>query len=121
MARQKHHSGNWGGARPNSGPKKGNVNRMTQKAIEMVEGSKMHPLQYLLDVLSNSESPAKDRLTAAQACLPYCLTRLSSAEINVNGSLSDESEDMLVNRLLSAQNQLVALGLSVIDAEPVND
>jgi hypothetical protein len=121
MARKSHHSSNWGGKREGSGRKLGGRNRMTQKALDMVAESDIHPLQYLLSVVSDKEAPRKDRLNAAQAVLPYCLTRLATTEINVNHSLSEESEEALVNRLMAAQNQLIRLGVSVIDSKAVNE
>jgi hypothetical protein len=120
MARKAHHSPNWGGKREGSGRKLGGKNRMTQKALEMVAESDLHPLQYLLSVVSDTEAPRKDRLNAAQAVLPYCLTRLATTEINVSHSLSEETEEALVNRLLNAQDQLIKLGVSVIEAKAVN-
>lgn len=121
MPRLPHHSSNYGGARPGSGRPKGTVTRLTERALEMAEKSKIHPFEYLLSIVSNKHAPQKDRINAAQAALPYCLTRLSSAEVNVNHALSDESEQALVNRLLSAQNQLVQLGMSVIESQAVNE
>ena len=122
MARLPHHSKNWGGKRPNSGCRGNNTgpNRMTKKAIAMAESANIHPFDYLLTVVADKTAQQRDRLSAAQAALPYCLTRLSSTEVNIKHALSDESEDMLVNRLLSAQNQLVELGLSVIEGEVVS-
>jgi hypothetical protein len=90
---------------------------MTQKAIDMAEKAKIHPFEYLLSVVCDKSAAKKDRLNAAQAALPYCLTRLSSTEINVNTDLSEQSKEDIVNRLLSVNNQLAELGFNVINGE----
>ena len=81
----------------------------------------VHPVDFLLDMLADTNLTMKERRAAAQSLLPYVATRLATTEVNVSGSLSDESEASLLNRLVSGQGQLVQLGLSVIEAEPVNE
>lgn len=120
MARQPHHSKNWGGARPNSGRPKGSKDRDALTAIQKAAEAEVHPFDYLLSVVADKNAPQKMRVQAATVALPYCQARLSSTEVNIRHELTDESEEMLVSRLLSAQSQLVRLGLSVVESEAVN-
>ena len=107
MARLAHHSRNYGGARPNSGPKKGSVHRMTERALEIVAESDIHPLEYLLSVMTDESQPTKLRTDAATSCLPYCLSRLSSTEISITNEMDNLSDDEIKLRLEAVSSQLL--------------
>jgi hypothetical protein len=119
MTRISHHSSYWGGKRPGSGRKRGNVNRLTKETLEKASIAECHPVDFLLEMVADKSLTMRERGAAAQSLLPYVATRLSSAEIHINGSLSDEPEEQLVSRLLTAQNQLVEMGYSVLEGEAV--
>ena len=115
MARQAHHSRNWGGARPNSGGKKTGPNRMTAKAIEMAERADVHPFQYLLSVVADHTESTKNRLNAAVAAAPYCLSRRAT-EIHVTNDMDNKSDQELRDRLTTIHGELLELN-PVIEGE----
>ena len=117
MARQPHHSRNWGGARPNSGGKKTGPNKMTAKAIAMAEAADIHPFQYLLSVVADREASTKDRLNAAVAAAPYCLSKRAT-EIHVTNDMDGKSNQELRDRLASIHIELLGLN-PVIEGELV--
>ena len=109
MPRQPHHSKNWGGARPNTGPKKGAHRNLAEKALDIVSKAEQHPLEYMLEVMANKENPAKLRLDAAQSAMPYVMTRLVSTEISVTRTTDGMSDDQLLQRYLATQSELSRL------------
>ena len=117
MARQAHHSKNWGGVRPNSGSKKTGPNRMTAKAIEMAEKAEIHPFTYLLSVIADKSESTKDRLNAAVAAAPYCLSKRAT-EIHVTNDMESKSDEELRDRLASIHVELLELN-PVIEGELV--
>ena len=117
MARQAHHSKNWGGVRPNSGSKKTGPNRMTAKAIAMAEAADIHPFQYLLSVVADLEASTKDRLNAAVAAAPYCLSKRAT-QIHVINDMENKSNQELRDRLDSIHVELLELN-PVIEGELV--
>jgi hypothetical protein len=119
MARQPHHSRNWGGARPNSGGKKTGPNRMTAVAIQMAEEAEIHPFTYLLSVIADKKASTKDRLNASIAAAPYCLSKRAT-EIHVLNDLEGKSDDELQGRLLTIRRELLELGSPIIEGELVN-
>ena len=119
MARQPHHSSNWGGARPNSGGKRNGPNKMTQKAIDMAAEAKIHPFEYLLSVIADKSASTKDRLNASIAAAPYCISKRAT-ELVLHNDMDNKSEDELRNRLLTVRQERLELGSDVIEGELVN-
>jgi hypothetical protein len=109
MSRKPHHSKNWGGARPNSGPKKGSVRKLAQQAIDIVALSDQHPLEYIMEVMNDEDNPVKLRLEAAQSAAPYCMSRLTSTEINITRDTDGLTEEQLLQRYLATQAELIGL------------
>jgi hypothetical protein len=119
MARQPHHSRNWGGARPNSGGKKTGPNRMTAVAIKMAEEAEIHPFTYLLSVIADKKASTKDRLNASAAALPFCLSKRAT-EVIVHNDMEGKSDEELQGRLLTIRRELLELGSPIIEGELVN-
>ena len=115
MARQAHHSKNWGGARAGAGGKVGSAHRMTKKAIEMAESAKVHPFQFLLSVVSDESATVKDRLFASSAALPYCLSK-KATELIVHNDMEGKSNQELRDRLETIHVELLELN-PVIEGE----
>ena len=107
MPRLPHHSSNYGGARPGSGQKKTSTHRLTELALDIVSKSKQHPLEYLLDVMADENNSTKLRADAAQACMPYCMSRLSTTEININRESDNLSDEEIRHRLEAIHHQLL--------------
>jgi hypothetical protein len=119
MSRLPHHSKNYGGKREGAGRKHAGFGQLTSETIEKANNADCHPVDFLLEMVADKNLTTRERGAAAQSLLPYVASRLASTEIQINGSLMDESEESLLSRLLSAQNQLVEQGLSVIEGEVV--
>jgi hypothetical protein len=118
MARGPQHSKNWGGARPGSGSKRTGPNRMTLKAIEMAEEADVHPYVYLLSVVADKKAAAKDRLNAAAAALPYCLSK-QATQLIVTNDLEHKTVPELEGRLMSVRRELLEMGSPIIEGELV--
>ena len=70
-----------GGARPNSGRKKGQPNRKTAETIALAAKG-MTPLEYLLELMRDKAQDEKMRLAAATAAAPYVHAKLSSMHVD---------------------------------------
>jgi hypothetical protein len=123
MARGPNHSKNWGGKRKGAGSPHGRTktgpNRMTAVAIDMASKSRIHPLQFLLDVIDNDEVELRDRLNASAAALPYCLSK-KATELIVTNDFDGKSRGDLEGRLLAIRQERLALEPAVIEGELVN-
>jgi len=73
---QKGHSGN-----PNGRPK-GSGNKFTKDISEMLEDNQS-PLEYMLEVMNNTDNEQRERLDAAKAAAPYIHARISYIDMNV--------------------------------------
>jgi hypothetical protein len=111
MPRLPHHSPGWGGKREGAGRPPGSISKMTQLALDMVGDADEHPLQVLLRIMSDKETPLNIQAQAAASCLPFCLSRLSLAEISV----SKPTDNMSVKEL---ESYLVELGQQVLEHSP---
>jgi hypothetical protein len=119
MPRGPNHSKNWGGARPNSGIKKGarlGPNKMTAKAVEMAESARIHPFAYLLSVIADKKASTRDRLNASAAALPYCLSK-KATEVIVHNDIEGKSDEELQGRLVTIRRELLEFGTDVIEGE----
>jgi hypothetical protein len=79
-----------GGARPNSGRKRGSPNRVTQAQRDAIIASGLTPLDYLLSVLRNEEMDVHTRMDAAKAAAPYVHPRLSQVDMSTQHTVSHE-------------------------------
>ena len=76
-----------GGARPGAGRKKGGRNRMTEAAVVAAEATGQTPLDYMLEVMRDTNVERRDRIDAAKAAAPYVHARLSQIDANMDGSV----------------------------------
>jgi hypothetical protein len=88
---------------------------MTAKAIAMAEAADIHPFQFLLSVVADREASTKDRLNAAVAAAPYCLSKRAT-EIHVTNDMDNKSDQELRDRLASIHVELLELN-PVIEGE----
>jgi hypothetical protein len=91
---------------------------MTAKAIEMAEYARIHPFEYLLSIVADQSASTKDRLAAAAASLPYCLSKRAT-EIHVTNNLENQSDQELRDRLATIHVEMLELN-PVIEGEVVN-
>jgi len=68
-----------GGAREGAGRK--------STKHEYVDDGQLSPLQYLLDLMRNKRTKQAIKMEAAKAALPYCSSRLISADIQADSEL----------------------------------
>lgn len=71
-----------GGARPGSGRKVGQINRMTAEAREEARKTGEMPLDYMLRVMRDPKANAKRRDAMANACAPYLHPKLSAVQVS---------------------------------------
>jgi hypothetical protein len=76
-----------GGARPNSGRKRGGTNktadrrrRIKEAAIERAVGKLATPLEFLLETMRNPDLDMGVRIHAAARAAPYCHPKLTAIE-----------------------------------------
>ena len=119
MPRGANHSANWGGARPGAGRPKGSLSRMTQYAINMVEGANEHPLEVLLRIANDRDIPPNIQAQAAAHCLPYCVSRLAAAEPDAGKPTDHMSMDELESHVELLQKKVQEANPDVIDAEVI--
>jgi hypothetical protein len=99
-------SSNLGGARPGAGRKRGGFNRLAKDAIDKANAAPVHPLDFLLLMVADEGLTMKERGAAAQACLPYCQSKLSYSELNVNSVTDGMTNKQIVARLTGNLDQL---------------
>ena len=73
--------GKWGGARPNSGPKKGAISRITAELVERLIASNQTPVELMVQLMQDTTRDVAFRLDAAKAVAPYMHAKLSSIEV----------------------------------------
>ncbi len=80
-----------GGSRPNAGRKPGAPNRATQEQRDKITESGLTPLEYMLNLLRDDETPTDRRDWAAEKAAPYVHARLASIEAkhDVTDALAD--------------------------------
>jgi hypothetical protein len=69
-----------GGRRPGAGRPKGSGNKFTKDIAEMLEG-KQSPLEFMLEIVNNTDNDQRERLDAAKAAAPYIHARISHIEM----------------------------------------
>jgi hypothetical protein len=69
-----------GGWRPNSGRKKGSVNKNSRRIAEEAARNGLSPLAYLLSIVHDASQPTPLRCEMAVACLPFCHARIGSID-----------------------------------------
>ena len=79
MAEIKH-----GGARSGAGRKRNTVNKATAKAREKAEASGILPLDFMLEIMRDTQADRSERLDMAKAAAPYIHAKLSSIEAKVD-------------------------------------
>jgi hypothetical protein len=82
-----------GGARPGAGRKKGAANRKTVETQALVAASGLTPLEFMLDVMRNSED-GRMRFAAAQAAAPYVHAKLSSIDLKADVTTRSLAEEL---------------------------
>jgi hypothetical protein len=80
-----------GGAREGAGRKKGSCTAKTREIADAAISAGITPLEFMLEVMRDSEADPKDRMDAAKSCAPYIHPRLTSVQmdgdVNVSGEL----------------------------------
>lgn len=94
---------NRGGQRTGAGRKPGAINRATAAAREMAEATGVTPLEFMLQIMRDTEAPRAERLDMAKAAAPYVHARLSSVEAKVE-----------------VTEQVEEVRWSIVDPEPVD-
>jgi hypothetical protein len=69
-----------GGWRPNSGRKKGSVNKNSRRIAEEAARTGRSPLAYLLSIVHDESQPTPLRCEMAVACLPFCHAKIGSID-----------------------------------------
>ena len=117
MPRQPHHSSNYGGARPGAGRPPGRLGKMTQLAVDLVAGATTHPLEVLLQIANSNEVPVNVRAQAAAHCLPYCVSRLASADADTPDPTDDMNVDELEAHVAMLSRRVQECSPEVLDGE----
>jgi hypothetical protein len=76
-----------GGARKGGGRRAGIPNKASIRRQEIVYKGGLAPLDYLLQVMRDTELTRAERVEAAKAAAPYVHPRLSSVQAHVTGEL----------------------------------
>lgn len=82
-----------GGKRENAGRKPGTPNRATQEQRDEIVSSGLTPLDYMLNLLRDVNTPVDRRDWAAEKAAPYVHARLASIE--AKHDISDSLADLL--------------------------
>ena len=69
-----------GGRRPGAGRPMGSENRFTKDIAEMLE-DKQSPLEFMLEIMNNTDNDQRERLDAAKAAAPYIHARMAHIEM----------------------------------------
>jgi hypothetical protein len=69
-----------GGARAGAGRKKGGANKKTREIADKAAEEGLTPLEYMLEVLRNTEETPENRRWAAEKAAPYIHPRLQAVE-----------------------------------------
>ena len=77
-----------GGARKGAGKPKGTTAKIDAEIREQALATGISPLDYMLDLLRNTELAWQDRFEAAKAAAPYVHAKLSSTENSTKLDLS---------------------------------
>ena len=86
MAKQAHHSPNWGGSRPGSG-RNHSPDKYTKELVRRAHETGEHPFDILLAVARDKNEDKRNQMYAANACLPYCAQKLQQTELKVSNEL----------------------------------
>ncbi len=126
MARQPHHSANWGGARPNSG-RGHSPDKYSKELVRRAHEEGQHPFDYLLAVMRDPDEDKRNRMYAANACMPYCAQKLTQTEIMVVNELDNLSlaekialAASMRNNILEQRPDMTLPQLPVIEGEVVS-
>ncbi len=104
-----------GGARANAGRKISKAREtFIKRSREAVANAKITPLEYLMEILQNTENPQKERFQAAIAAAPYVHPRLSNSTVTTTVK---KSVDELTTAELIAALQQDAGGSGASEAE----
>ena len=117
------HSPNWGGDRRGAGRPLGLRDRLCVEAVKTAEQFKLHPLNYLLELVGDTKQPTSVRLAAAGSALPYISPKLASTEVTVRNDTDDMTPEQLLERiqgrLASIQQLRPDVVLPVIEGQVV--
>lgn len=86
-----------GGKRQGSGRKKGAATIRTRKIVDGLHEGGVTPLEFMLEVLRDTEKPFEERFKAAIQAAPYVHPRLSQVDgtMHVKRNLSEMSDEDL--------------------------
>ncbi len=94
-----------GGKREGAGRKAGVPNKRTQEIMDKAEASGLTPLEFMLDVLRDTDQTMENRCWAAEKAAPYVHAKLASVEhkgdLNVT-TRTKEERDAIVAATLRA-------------------
>ena len=93
-----------GGRRPGAGRKPGSMNRCTREALARAEATGITPLEYMLQVMRDPETPIPRRDDMAKAAAPYLHPRLNAMSVKAGVDLKELSDEQLelARRLLAS-------------------
>jgi hypothetical protein len=106
-------SPNWGGARPNSGPKFFNASsaRMRQALVNKVMESDTDPTDVVLEIMANKKEPANIRLAAISLLYQHILPKQKQVDVSITNELDGLTLDQKVQRV-------TAMRASIIEQRP---
>ncbi len=76
-----------GGSRSGAGRRKGSTNQKTRERLELVEratAAGVTPLAHMLQIMNDESADTQRRDDMARAAAPYCHSRLSSIDGDLN-------------------------------------
>lgn len=109
MAREVHHSPNWGGYRPGGGRPGGAPDKYCKELVRRAFEDGEHPFDILLKVARDPNEDKRVQMYAANACLPYCAAKLANIEPAASESLSDLSQIEKVALLTTLRSSILSM------------
>ena len=110
-----------GGARANAGRKTSKAREtFIARSREAVANAKVTPLEYLMEILQNTENEQKVRFQAAIAAAPYVHPRLSNSTVTttIKKSVDELTTAELISALQQGANRNGAVEAEEGDREP---
>ena len=92
-----------GGSRQNAGRKSKSREILIERSRDIAANARITPLEYMLEVLQNTENPQKQRFEAAIAAAPYVHPRLTSATVTT--TIKRSVDELTTAELISALQQ----------------